>query len=140
MDVCPLQPDLISRFKHMGGCRYLGSFHDFCCYVFVGLWTVPSSFCLIFPYLDPLPLSYADYIGLPRSFLLILYHPYRRSSLVLSSGASLIPLSVAVPLSFCTIQRLTKRWYCRSWAMSPSPCYFTRSSPSAVYKDVLVAA
>ena len=73
------------------------------------------------------------------SSLLIRYHPYRRSSLALSSGALLIPFSVAVPLSPCTIHRLTKRWYCRPRTMFPSPYYFTRSSPPAVYKDVLVA-
>ena len=72
-------------------------------------------------------------------FLLIRYHLYRRSSLALSSGALLISSSVAVPLSLCMIHRLTKRWYCRPWTMSPSPYYFIRSSPSAVYKDVLVA-
>ena len=86
------------------------------------------------------PLSYADTSDCPRSSLLIPYHLNRRSSLVLSSGALLISLSVAAPLSSCTIHRLTKRWYCRLWTMSPSPYYFTRSSPLAVYKDVLVAA
>ena len=32
-------------------------------------------FCPIFPYHDPFPLSLADYIGLPRLFLLSLITP-----------------------------------------------------------------
>ena len=92
------------------------------CYVFDGLWTVPfliflSSFIAIY-----FPLSYADYIGLPRSFLLIRYHPNLRSTLVLFSGALLIPLSERWLLS-CTIHRPTKRWYCRLRTMSPSLPY-----------------
>ena len=86
------------------------------------------------------PLITCRYIGLPLFSLLSLIPPYLRSTLTLSSGALFIPLSVAVPLSPCTIHRLTKRWYSRPWTMSPSPYYFTRSSPLAVYKDVLVAA
>ena len=47
-------------------------FTDGLCYVFIiRHWTI-LSFCLIFPYLDLLPLSLADHIGLPRSFLLSL--------------------------------------------------------------------
>ena len=87
-----------------------------------------------------IPLSYADISDCLLSFLLIPYHPNRRSSIVLSSGVLLIPLSVAIPLSPCTIPRLTKWWYCRLWTMSPLPCYFTRLSLPAVYKDVLIAA
>ena len=79
------------------------------------------------------PLITCRYIGLPLFSLLSLIPPYLRSTLVLSSGALLIPLSVVIPLS-CTIHRLTKWWYSRLWTMSPSPCYFTCSSPSAVYK------
>ena len=109
------------------------------CYVFVvGHRTYPFHL-LIFLYRDLLP-PYHMQIHRTAPFpSLIPYHPYRRSTLRLSSGALLILLSVAVPLS-CTIHRLTKRWYCRLWTMSPSPCYFTRSSLLAVYKDVLVAA
>ena len=46
-------------------------------------WTLDHiiSYCLIFPYLNPLPLSYADYIGLPHYLLLslipsIVNHPW----------------------------------------------------------------
>ena len=67
------------------------------------------------------------------SFFLIPYHPDLRLSLVLSSGALLISLSVVVLLS-CMIHRLTKQWYCRPWTMSPSPPHFICSSPLAVYK------
>ena len=45
-------------------------------------------------------------------FSLIPYHPYRQSSLVLSSGGLLIALSVWWLLS-CTIHRPTKQCYCR---------------------------
>ena len=62
------------------------------------------------------------YIGLPLSSFLSFIPSYLQSTLALSSGALLIPLSVAVPLS-CTIHRLTKRWYCRPWVMSPSSPY-----------------
>ena len=44
------------------------------CYIFIRLQTNLS----LLPYLPisiPLPLSYADYDGLPCSFLLIPYHP-----------------------------------------------------------------
>ena len=97
-----------------------------------GHWTY-LSFWPIFPYRDPLPLLYADYIGLPCSFFLIHYHPNLWPTLVLSSGTLLIFLSVSVLLS-CTMHRLTKQWYCRPWTMSPSPYCFTHSSPPAVYK------
>ena len=39
------------------------------CYVFIGHRT-NLSFSPVFPYRDPYPLSYTDYIGLPRSFFL----------------------------------------------------------------------
>ena len=81
----------------------------------------------------PFPLSLTDYIGLPHSSSLIPYHPNLGSTLVLSSDALLIPLSVSAFLS-CMIHRLTKQWYCRPWTMSPSPYCFTHSSPPAVYK------
>ena len=110
------------------------------CYVFItGLRT--TSFHLSYLPISRSTSPYHTQMHRTASFLsLIHYHPNLWSTLVLSSGALLIPLSVAVPLSPCTIHRLTKRWYCRPWTMSPLPCYFTRSSPSAVYKDVLIAA
>ena len=108
------------------------------CYVFIGLWTDSLHSVLSSLIAIHIPLIIRRCIGLPLSFLLSLIPLYLRSTLVLSSGALLITLSVATLLS-CMIHRLTKRWYCRPWTMSPSPCYFTRSSPSAVYKDVLVA-
>ena len=55
-----------------------------------------TSFYLIFPYRDPVPLITRRYIGLPLSYLLSLIPPHLRSTLVLSSGALLILLSVAV--------------------------------------------
>ena len=110
------------------------------CYVFIGLWTASLLPALSFHISIYIPLITRRCIGLPSFVSLIFLSPHLQSTLTLSSGASLIPLSVAVPLSPCTIHQLTKRWYCRLWTMSPSPCYFTRSSPSAVYKDVLVAA
>ena len=57
------------------------------------------------------PLIIRRYIGLPLSFLLIPYHPYRRSSLALSSSAFPITLSWWLFLS-CTIHQSTKQCYC----------------------------
>ena len=93
----------------------------------------------LFSFLSYLPLSQSTSLITRRlhwtaSFLsLIPYHPNLWLTLVLSSGALLIPLLVSVFLS-CMIQRLTKRWYSRPWTMSPSPCHFIRLSPPAVYK------
>ena len=80
------------------------------CYIFTGLWTTSLPFILSSTISIHFPLSYADHIGLPLSFLLIPYHPYRRSSLSLSSGVSLITLSLWLLLS-CTIHRPTKQRY-----------------------------
>ena len=88
------------------------SYHSvtFHCYVFTGLWTASLHSVLSSTIVIYLPLSYADYIGLPRSFLLIHYHHYRRSSLTLSCGWSLIVLSLWRPLS-CMIHRSPKQCY-----------------------------
>ena len=103
------------------------------CYIFIRHQTIIISYHLIFPYLDLLPLIICRLHQTVPFLSLIPYPLYRRSSLVLSSGWSLIALSVSWRLS-CTIHRLTKWWYCRPWTMSPLPCHFTCSSPPAVYK------
>ena len=68
------------------------------CYVFDGLWTVSLLFFLSPTIAIYFPLSYADYIGLPRSFLLIPYPP--TSSIV----PCLIQWRVAYPvISGCSL-------------------------------------
>ena len=81
-----------------------------------------TPFSLIFPYHDPVP-PYHTQIHWTASFISpISLSPHLRSTLALSSGALLIPLSEQWLLS-CTIHRPTKRWYCRLRTTSPSLSY-----------------
>ena len=103
------------------------------CYIFIGLRTITTSFCPIFPYCDLLPLIIRR-LHRTASFLsLIHYHPNLQLTLVLSSGALLILLLVAVLLS-CTIQRSTK-WCYYTFGLCPlAPVALPTQSRLRVYK------
>ena len=78
----PLVPQVLSETRAIGGKGI--------CYVSIGHRTY-LSFLSYLPYCDPIPLSYADYIGLPRLCFLSLITPIVNHLLYYLVAVCLLP-------------------------------------------------